>query len=211
MFVTALALLLSSVKYKNFLLRPWKSVVVSRVAAFRSCKYGFPVFFASYFSIYWAFIVFSFAKLFPICVYLNSVFSFFKICSSWWIVKEWTSSICTWSLTRVAWNSPYVLAKVLDGFDLIWDSFWIVRTIRQLIHYFLSEMKRFGNATLSWNLILFITCVSVHTYPAIFENRDFFRFSLLSTRKRRSWHHKHSFSKTIPRMEFCEYHPWFTV
>ena len=26
-------------------------------------------------------------------------------------------------------------------------------------------------------------------YPAIFENRDFFRFSLLSTRKRRSWHH----------------------
>ena len=45
----------------------------------------------------------------------------------------------------------------------------------------------------------------VHTYPTIFENRDFFRFSLLSTRKRRSWHHKHSFSKTIPRMEFCEY------
>ena len=45
--------------------------------------------------------------------------------------------------------------------------------------------------------------MSVHTYPAIFENRDFFRFSLLSTRKRRSWHHKHSFSKTIPRMEFC--------
>ena len=31
--------------------------------------------------------------------------------------------------------------------------------------------------------------MSVHTYPAIFENRDFFRFSLLSTRKRRSWHH----------------------
>ena len=26
-------------------------------------------------------------------------------------------------------------------------------------------------------------------YPAIFENRDFFRFSLLSTRKRRSWHY----------------------
>ena len=26
-------------------------------------------------------------------------------------------------------------------------------------------------------------------HPAIFENRDFFRFSLLSTRKRRSWHH----------------------
>ena len=30
-----------------------------------------------------AHLVFSFAKLFPICVYLNSVFSFVKICSSW--------------------------------------------------------------------------------------------------------------------------------
>ena len=46
-FRNFLGLLLFSANYKNFLLRSWKSVVVFRVAAFRSCKYDFPVFFAS--------------------------------------------------------------------------------------------------------------------------------------------------------------------
>ena len=53
-----------------------------RSGCVQSGKYGFLVFLRRNFSICCTIKIFSFAKCFSLCVYLNSVFSFVKICFS---------------------------------------------------------------------------------------------------------------------------------
>ena len=67
-------------KCKKILFRPWKSVVVFGVAAFNLVSMIFLYFCAVIFRFVVQLSFFS--KCFSICVYLNSVFSFVKICFS---------------------------------------------------------------------------------------------------------------------------------